>query len=205
MSEPTSSARRQQGLLHGETPPCRLEQATQSQQPGCLNQHLILHKLGRWHWVSPVTTLGLFGQLRVLAATEEAQKPTLVSSSSKHFPYDCLRTCVRAQFSLTHSFMKFSTYLPFCTPGAEAVPSPIFSFAGRLKTVCFCLLHEDLSVFFSGSSLSADSSVLAWTWQLTASLFWICGHCRTVPFLNKIASGDHRDPLANSSSLSVLP
>ena len=49
--------------------------------------------------------------------------------------------------------MKFSTYLPFCAARAEAIPAPLFSFVGRLKTVCFCLLHEDLFDFFLGSSL----------------------------------------------------
>lgn len=152
------------------------------------------------HFQGQQNTLGVFIQLGVLAATEEPQKPALVSSSCKDFPYDCLRTYIRAQFSLTHSFMKFSTSLPFCTPRAEVIPSPLFSFVDRLKTVCFCLLHEDLFDFFVGSSLLADSSLLGWTWQLTTRLFWICDHCRAGPFQNKIVSGSHRDPSANSST-----
>lgn len=142
----------------------------------------------------------VFIQPGVLAATEEPQNPALVSSSSKDFPYDCLRTYIRTQFSLTHSFMKFSTYLPFCTPRAGAILSPLVSFVGRLKTVCLCPLHEDLFDFFLRSSLLPDSSVLGWTWQLITSLVWICGHCRAGPFLHKILFGDHRDPLANSST-----
>lgn len=90
-----------------------------------------------WHFQVQQNTLVLF----VLAATEEPQKAALVSPSSKDFAYDCLRTYFRAQISLTHSFMKFSTRLPFCALRAEAIPSPLLSFVGRLKTVCFCLLH----------------------------------------------------------------
>lgn len=116
------------------------------------------------HFQGQQNTLGVFIQLGVLAATEPPQKTALVSSSSKDFTYDCLRTYIRAQFSLNHSFMKFSTYLPFCTPRAEAVPSPLFSFVGRLKTVCFCLLYDDLFDFFLGSSLLTFSCSLFSSW-----------------------------------------
>lgn len=113
----------------------------------------------------------LGGIIGVLAAAEP-QKTALVSSSSKVFPYDCPRTCIRAQFSLTQSFMKFSTYLPFCTARAEAVPSPLFSFVGRLKAVCFCLLHVALFYLILGSSTDS-SSALGSTWQLITNLFWL--------------------------------